>query len=240
VTCVWRRRELTRAFWVWVAWLRHRWATQGIQLTAVAGASEPRDADLAELSGAIVVRHANAPLGAKFNAALEASRATRPDMVLIMGSDDFFCARVADALGEAIRANRSVGFQDLYYAELATDRVRYLPGYRVKSRHTEPVGPGTLHTAALLERFHWHLWDGTQHHGMDNSRFRTLKVHDAMPALLNLKALGAVMLDVKTAENLWPFDRTRKQPVLSEAEGRAIWAQLPEEVVAAIPLPVAA
>ena len=232
VTCVWRRHELTRAFWIWAAWLRQRWAlTHQIQLELVAAASDPREADLAKAFGAKVVLHPNEPLGAKFNAALTASRETTPDWVLIMGSDDFFCEKAADALGDAVRDNRSVGFQDIYFADLPTQRMRYIPGYRVKSRHTEPVGPGTLHSAALLEQFHWRLWDGTKHHGMDHSRFRTLKVHHALPELLNLRALDAVMVDVKTETNLWPFDRTRKQPVLTAAEGQAVWDRLPEEVL---------
>jgi hypothetical protein len=239
VTCVYQRRELTRAFWTWMAWLRQRWAEQGIQLEAVAAASDPVERDFAQAFGVRAFLHANHPLGAKFNAALAASEATDPDWVLIMGSDDFFCGRAADALAGAIRADRSVGFQDLYYADLPTGRVRYLKGYRVKSRHTEPVGPGTLHSRAVCERFHWRLWDATQHHGMDNSRFRTLKTHGLMPDLLHLQVLDAVMLDVKTGTNLWPFDRTHKQPVLSEAEGRAVWARLPEHVLRLIPWPQA-
>jgi len=237
VTCVYGRRELTRAFWTWLVWLRQRWASQDLQLEAVAAASDPLDRDLAQAFGVRTFLHPNHPLGAKFNAALAASQATDPDWILIMGSDDFFCERAADALAGAIRANRSVGFRDLYYADLPNDRVRYLKGYRVKSRHTEPVGPGTLHSRETCERFQWRLWDATQHHGMDNSRFRTLKVHGLMPELLSLRELDAVLLDVKTETNLWPFDRTRKQPVLSPEEGRAVWARLPDEVLRCIPWP---
>ena len=239
VTCVYQRRELTRAFWTWAAWLRDHWAGQGITLDLVAAASDPFERDVAASFGVRAFLHPNYPLGGKFNAALAESRAADPEWVLIMGSDDFFCERAADALAAAIHADRSVGFRDLYYADLPNDRVRYLKGYRVKSRHTEPVGPGTLHSRATCERFHWRLWDATQHAGMDNSRFQTLKVHGVMPELLYLRDLDAVMLDVKTETNLWPFDRTRKQPVLSLEEGRAIWARLPAHVLDVIPWPQA-
>lgn len=238
VTCVWHRRELTRAFWVWAARLRRRWAiSHGIALDLVAGASNDEDAALASAAGARVVMHENAPLGGKFNAALLAARDADPAMVLIMGSDDFFCDRTADALGDAVRADRSVGFRDLYYLDLATGVTRYLKGYRVKSRWLEPVGPGTLHRRELLDRLHWRLWDATRHHGMDNSRFATLKAHGAMPDLLWLTDIGATMVDVKSDVNLWPFDRTRKQPVMSADEGRAMLGRLPAEVLRAIPWP---
>jgi len=238
VTAVWQRRELTRAFWLWAARLRRRWrVSHGITLDLVAAASNDEDAALGEAVGARIVRHENTPLGAKFNAALLAARENAPDAVLIMGSDDFFCDRAADALGGAVLADRSVGFRDCYYLDLATGATRYLKGYRVKSRHREPVGCGTLHRRDLLDRLNWRLWDATQHHGMDNSRFATLNAHGAMPELLWLRDLDAVMVDIKTPVNLWPFDRTRKQPVMSAEEGRAMLAHLPAEVLAAIPWP---
>lgn len=236
-TCVWQRRELTRAFWVNVARVRRRWVERGIALDFVAAASNDDDAALAREYGAHVVMHDNAPLGGKFNAALAACREFDPAMVLVMGSDDLMCDRAADALGDAVLADRSVGFRDLYYLDLASMRVRYLKGYRVKSRWTEPAGCGTLHRRELLDRLDWRLWDATRHHGMDNSRFATLKAHGAMPELLYLCQLDAVVLDVKTPVNLWPFDRTRKQPVLSEAEGRAVLAKLPAEVLDVMPWP---
>ena len=238
VTCVWQRRALTRAFWTWIVWLRRRWAAiHDIELEVVAAASDPLDRDLALAFGARVIEHENEPLGAKFNAALAASKDLRPDWIMIMGSDDFFCERAADALAGAVLENRSVGFQDIWFADLATDRMRYLPGYRIRSRHTEPVGPGTLHSFELCERFNWRLWDASQHHGMDNSRFATLKTHGLMPELLNLKKLDAVMVDVKSDVYLWPFDRSRKKAVMTPEEARDVWARLPRNVLDLIPWP---
>lgn len=236
VTCVWQRRELTRAFWTWCNWLQDRWArTHGISLTLVTAASNEPDRDLARAHGALVVMHDNAPLGGKFNAALQAARDTDPAQIMIMGSDDFFCEKTADALGDAIVADRTVGFKDLYYFELMTGQVRYLPGYRNRSRFGEPVGPGTTHRREVLDTLNWRLWDATRHHGMDHSRFATLKAHNAMPDLLHLRELDAVMVDVKSPVNLWPFDRTKKQPVFSEHDGKEVLGRLPAHVLAALP-----
>lgn len=241
VTCVWQRRELTRAFWTWATRLQRRWAeTHGIELSLVAAASDIDDAKLAESFGVDVVWHDNVPLGAKFNAALTHSRRLDPAMVLIMGSDDLGCDRVSDALGDAVLADRSVGFKDLYYADLPRGRVRYLSGYRIKSRWTEPFGPGTLHRRDVLEQLRWRLWDGTRHHAMDCSRFATLKANGAMPELLHLRELDGVLIDVKTEVNMWPFDRTQKQPVLSQDEGLAVWDRLPADVRDLVPWPAPA
>jgi len=201
-------------------------------LSLVAATSDPNDAALADEFGVCVVPHENVPLGRKFNAALQASRGAAA--VLIMGSDDFFDAVVADVLGEAVLAKRSVGFQDLYVADLPGDRMRYIAGYRVRSRWIEPVGPGTLHFADVLDRLNWRLWPDDKHHSMDYDRFLTLKANKAMPQLLNLKVLGGAMVDVKTEVNMWPFDRTRKQPIMSADEASEIWAQFPADVVDAI------
>lgn len=240
VTCVWQRRALTRAFWLWVVWLRQYWDWKyGIQLEAVVAASDPLDADLARAVGARVVNHQNHPLGAKFNAALQVSSEVDPDAVLIMGSDDFFCDRVADHLADAVQRQQSVGPKDLYFADLPSAQMRYWKGYRIKSRWKEPAGCGVLHVRPLLDLVHWTLWDSTAHHGMDHSRFNLLKQRDAMPSLFSIKELGGFAIDVKSETNLWPYDRKRQYTSLPEEEMAALWARLPPEVLEAIPFPVA-
>jgi hypothetical protein len=239
VTCVWQRRALTRAFWFWLVWLRQYWRHQhGIVLEAVAAASDPLDADLASAFGVKVIRQENHPLGAKFNAALQAGAETDPDAVLIMGSDDFFCERVADYLADAVIRRESVGPKDLYFADLPGGQMRYWKGYRVKSRHKEPAGCGVLHLREFLESVHWTLWDSTVHHGMDHSRFRLLKERDAMPTLFSVKELDGFFIDVKTETNLWTYDRNRRYKSLPDDEMASLWARLPSSVLESIPFPV--
>jgi len=239
VTCVWQRRAVARAFWCWAAWLRQSWDRLGIALDCVAGASDPLDADLARAAGARVVSHPNAPLGAKFNAALQAARGS--DGVLVMGSDDFFCARVAHAVADAVHRRASVGLQDLYFADLPTGRMKYWRGHRPGRRETEPAGCGTFHPRAVLDALDWTLWDATRHKGMDHSRFARLAAVDAMPALLNVRAVGGFAVDVKNGTNLWAYHRCGGGgTALTSADATALWAQLPRTVVEALPWPVAA
>lgn len=237
VTCVWQRHELTRVFWMAAQWLRERWAAQGIALDFVAAASLDSDVALAEEFGVHVVKLPNHPLGRKFNAATQASQDHEPDQILIMGSDDFMCPRVADTLAEAVHAHEDVGFRDIYFADLLSNQARYLKGYGSQKRSLEPVGPGTLHSCEILDRLKWRLWEDDKHHGMDGSRFRTLQANNALPALRHLKEIDGVLLDVKTPVNLWPFDRRRKAPWMTPSERDAMWAKLPAVVRDNMPWP---
>jgi len=239
VTCVWQRRALTRAFWTWAVWLRQYWAaSHQIALDLVAAVSDPLDRDLALSFGVRVVEHPNQPLGKKFNAALGAVQDTRNEWVMVMGSDDLFCERVANALGDKIVTGQSVGLEDLYFHDLQRDRTRYYPGYQNKARKGEPVGPGTLHPRELLEVVDWKLWDDTKHKGMDHSRFKVLRDLEVMPPLLNVRDLGGVAIDIKSGVNLWAWSQCGKPGnELSEQERDDMWAKLPAHVVARIPFP---
>jgi hypothetical protein len=239
VTCVWRRPIITEPFWYWTGLLRAWWQEAGITLTCVAAASTDEDQALAEQYGARTIRHRNAPLGAKFNAALRAAREEHPDGVIIMGSDDFFCPTAASVLAAYALRGQPVGFQDLYIGELRTKKVGYWPGYKPGPRYGEPAGCGTIHLRADLEAVGWTCWEDGQHRRMDLARFARLRKVGRLPSLINLRALGAVGIDVKSGENLWRYEQVQARN-LSGPQAKRIWERVPYVFRDALPVQVAA
>jgi hypothetical protein len=202
--------------------------------------SNAADEELAHAFGIQTVRHRNEPLGAKFNAALRAARELdHPDYVLIMGSDDFFCGVVADVLAAMAAAHLgSLGLQDLYFADLDTGVMGYWPGYHPvvqAHRQLESAGCGRLLDRHTLEAVDWSLWQDDRHKGMDLTHVARMQECGAWPVrLINVKALGGVAIDCKTAENLWSFQEVGPLPLRAK-DTAAIWAKLPPEIVAVLP-----
>lgn len=203
ITAVWRRYMLTALYWRWAAHLTRWWAAHQVDL--IAAVSDDEHEQLAVKAGAVAVRVPNHPLGAKFNAALTAARDRGADAVLVMGSDDFLCERVAGALLAAALAGAPyVGLEDLYFLDGRTGYLRYWRGYR-PPRRGEPAGCGRLLSRALLDQCDWQLWAPGIHKGMDHSAMRTAAAI-ARPTLLNVRALGGCAVDVKTTENIDKFE----------------------------------
>lgn len=210
-TAVWQRHDVTEVFYRWTHHLRAWWAPH--DLTVIAAVSEdPAHEALAARYDVDTVDVPNEPLGRKFNAALAVAREQAVEAVLIMGSDDVFDEQTAGAYLPYLETGAYVGLQDFYFYEVKTGRFGYFPGYSREARWLEPVGSGRLMPAAFLDRLDWQLWDPDTHRGMDHSAFSRLKECGIPhPALLNVRALGGIAVSIKTATNLWAFDRINPQ-----------------------------
>jgi len=246
VTAVWQRHALTEVFWRWTAHLRTWWSDLDLTLVAV-GSEDPVHERLATAAGAIYGDVPNTPLGRKWNLALKLARQTRPDAVLIMGSDDVFCEAVARAYRPYFTREPYVGLRDFYYLQTVDGRTGYFPGYRKLERTQEPTGSGRLIPAAYLQRLGWELWSSKpwfkkhagyrkalQNHGIDHYSFRRLAMVAPPCPLITVRDLPGTALSCKGQGNLWQFEHTHPKPLPAGETSAGMVGRLPPDIVMAL------
>jgi hypothetical protein len=99
-----------------------------------------------------------------------------------------------------------VGLRGIYFTELATGRTCLYQGYPPGHwRRGEPMGVGRLIHRSLLAN--GRPWDDDRDKGLDRSMTNRLRLPRAQ-----LIEVGpdVVAVDVKTAENIWSFDKMAK------------------------------
>lgn len=209
VTCVWQRPVITAAFWAFVAHLRTWWEPHELHVIA-AGSEEPDQETMAREAGAEYLNVPNRPLGRKFNATLQAARPYQPDAVLIMGSDDVFCERIARAYLPFFIETPYVGLEDFYFYHTKDRRFGYWGGYETARRKGEPAGGGRVVPAGHLDHLDWKLWSDGKDHGMDHSAFQRLRdVGIGHPPLISCRSLEGCAVSLKGPVNLWSMEQVR-------------------------------
>lgn len=211
VTCVWQRLELAPAWWSGLTRLRDTWRDWGHECAVYVAGSEDEHRQLAADHGGHWVEAYNDPLGAKFNAAAQRAFHEGADYILVMGSDDFIAPKALDVM--AVRMGQGatyVGFTGCWFHDLATGRTclfEYPPGHPQRGT---PVGLGRLVHRSLLPK-HGRPWQDDLNRSLDWSMTQRCKLPKA-----TVIGVGEtiVTLDVKTAANIWAFDRV--------ARGRAV------------------
>ena len=214
VTCVWQRHVITAAFWRFVAHLRTWWEPHELHVIA-AGSEEPEQEEMAREAGVEYLNVPNRPLGRKFNATLQAARCHEPDAVLIMGSDDVFCERIAQAYLPFFTETPYVGLEDFYFYHTVDGWFGYWGGYKMARRRGEPAGGGRVLPAVHLDHLDWQLWADGKDHGMDHSAFQRLReVGIEHPPLISCRALEGCAVSLKGPVNLWSMEQV--QPKLQD------------------------
>jgi hypothetical protein len=241
-TCIYGRPKLTTFILDYYASIRESLAhDENIKLDIFIAGSDPHTtAPLAARVGAGHADHPNSPLGAKHNSGLKslrdwyltgtynssASVSARPDVVVVIGSDDllnrnFFLMarnRMAAPMTEKSSAVLDVlGLRDLHIYELSSRRLMYSKGYR---KFNDPldatIGCGRVFRWTMLERMNWTLWDGSRERSLDQSTVRLVanalgeELLDKAEAVLGF-AEGVAAVDIKTGDlaggrNIWSFD----------------------------------
>jgi hypothetical protein len=203
-SAVWGRLPLTRIWWHGLARVCRRFARHGIAASVTVVGSQLPHRDLAIRHGATWVRTANAPLGRKWNAAVE-SACAQADYILILRSDDFLSDALVDRYVKLIRAGwLYVGLSGIYFYEPATMRLARFqsrPG-----RYGSPLGAGRLVHTRLLEVEGFRPWLDGRERALDANMTARCKLPVA-----KLIQVGREMpaVDVKTEGNLWGFDQLR-------------------------------
>ena len=212
LTCVWQRRELTRA--VLGHYQRLQRQLEGeldLQLLAV-GSEGPQSRQLCETRGFQYVEHANSPLSHKWNAGVQAARALDPDALVIIGSDDLLSGGLLRTYALKLEQGFDFfGFRDLYFLDLATARLGYWRGYEASTDAIavdSPVGCGRCFSRELLNKTGWRLWP--RHPQVDRFldlvAFHYLDLFGIRPSIWTLEALRGAAVDIKSDKNINYFE----------------------------------
>jgi hypothetical protein len=191
----------------------------------------------AEAHGARYVEHENQPLGAKWNAALVASRELDPDGVMVLGSDnivnDALLCKWADEIRDGIDY---VGLLDTHMYRPSTDTLMYWKGYPETAanlcRIGEPIGSSRCFSRALLDHFDWVLWNGELESSLDYSV--TCRVRE-LDHRTGFHRLGIVQhLGIKTSTGMTPMERfvTRSSSQLQEVPPEFLSSWYGEDIAA--------
>lgn len=202
-TAVWQRYALAPIWWQGVSRLQRRFAAHGLTLTVTVAGSEPTHQRLALLHNAAWIPVENRPLGAKWNAAVEAACRSGADYLLILGSDDFLSDAVVDRYAVLIREGwYYLGLGSLYFYEPRSDRLAL---YNLcRGRYGSPLGAGRLLHRTLLEPQGFRPWLDCLNRALDADMRRRC---DLPPGRLLHMGGDLVAVDVKTDTNIWSFDR---------------------------------
>ena len=213
LTAFWQRPQISRVYWAGIRRLE-RQTPSDIRLEVVAALS-PGDEEnmaLALAHSTTIEVVANEPLAAKWNAASTAARDLDPDYVLIMGSDDLLSDTLYRALlGEMRAGTPHHGVTDLYVWDSELARAGYWPGYRAGPRTGRSIGLGRIYNREIMEACDWRLWPNSEDdHGMDGLVDERLKAMGIELKAQSCAAWGGVALDVKSKQNIWPYDRLNR------------------------------
>lgn len=165
-----------------------------------------------EAAGFTWIMAANEPVSAKHQAALNAARSNWPDLDAVMqaGSDDFISeGYVRFAARRVSRHMPSFGVGGFYMLDAETGRLAWWdkPLYLPTLMPT-PYGIGRVFMRGLLDSVDWQVWPFQRNAGLDAAAARHLEGRGFHLTVIDPSAIdggAAVLIDVKTAENIHPF-----------------------------------
>ena len=222
-TCLWQRPVLSDFVFGHYAGQRERLLREhnvALELYVV-GSEGNHSASLAKKHSAGYVEHMNNPLGAKHNYGLSALKEKIPhlDAVVVVGSDDVlndrFFIRVRKLMTDPANKIHLVGLRDLFFYDIASERLAYTRGYRVvKTDVAAAIGLGRTFSRSVLDAMNWTLWDPERNRGLDQSAVRRLMRNiigiDEVSIALVGREEGIFAMDIKTKDaggtNIWGFD----------------------------------
>lgn len=193
LTCVWQRHTLTEIILGNYSDIKDK-ISEDIDLILVAvGSEDDISRNLCEKHGFKYYEHPNAPLSAKWQFGLDATRLYDPDGVVIMGSDDLVTQnifyRYSDHLKEGLLC---AGLTDTYFFDLLKPEhsIHWL-GYGgmkkyngMPHRLNESIGLARLYSRTLLELINFKLWDGIGiNSGLDGRARKAVEDLGMLPVL---------------------------------------------------------
>lgn len=200
VTAMWQRPALTRLVFRHVARLREELAGEMEIVPAAAGSEGDESRKIAEECGFLYAEVPNAPLGAKWNAALGILRDRNVDGVCIFGSDDLANAAWFRLLRKHVDAGADrLGVRGMHFFDQPTGRLVDWGGY-LPPKEGDTPGAGRFLHRRILDAVGWKLWPDMAAKGLDGLQLAGLKERfgpDFVFVQMPCREAGAVIVDVK-------------------------------------------
>jgi hypothetical protein len=196
LTCFHKRAWLTEL------WVRH--TLPHARIYAAISEGDVQNIDIAERYGLTFAVVPNTPLGRKHNAAFSLAMGDAWDAAIVLPSDDFvdpiFLAAAKRRIEKGARYvfPQVCGMYDVRtgrsFVLVQEPEVKWLKfgAGRVMAREVcEAVGP---------------LWTDGKRIGLDTDSHSRIRSHGYVPEVVGIAPDVPCLTDVKTEENLWPFD----------------------------------
>jgi len=201
-TMMWQRPEV---FHIWAENILYLIITNPKYeyVVTVAGSEGEKSKKMVEDYGFKYLEFPNVPLGAKANARLQFTRQFNPDYVLFVGSDDIFTLPTFKYLLKCMEEDfDEIASLDLYYYWRGC--IIYSHGYQGK-RKGEPVAPGRILKASVLNEFDWKMWEPREQDYLDGHIRDRLESMNLKRNYFRHRLNGLCMLDIKTDVNMTQF-----------------------------------
>lgn len=184
LTSIWKRKELTGIFLDYINHLKQE--LQEFDLTLLVVGSEGEESKKMVLqSGNEYLEYENLPLSYKWDAGLKHTINYDPDMVIILGSDDFISPITVRMLVEEIRSGKLFsGVMDMQVLDSMSSELYQWDGYRGSSPHRkwETIGMARSISRKLLNFMDFSLWSNEPiNRGLDGLMTRNLSAVGLLP-----------------------------------------------------------
>ena len=186
---------------------------QNLGLDVLVIGSEGNDSrNFCESLGCAYIEHSNSPLGSKLNKRidyfLDHDEYTH---ILFLGSDNFIDQKILDTIRENIKKYDMISWSDLYFVDDESGKMYYSEGYKNDPRRKgEPMAPGRCISKKVIRQLRGQVWDQHVQRAPDFHAWLKLKKIPKQ-IILSCKEIGAVIMDVKTKQNLNSFQSIEKQ-----------------------------
>jgi hypothetical protein len=151
------------------------------------------------LSNVYVTEWPNQPLGAKWQHGVDYARTFDPDMLIILGSDDFLNADYIKNASRLIKKYDFIGLTQWWIKDLSTPRgrqetikIRYNPQYFYC-----PIGGGRIYSRKCLKDLNYQLFDSQLSRKLDNLGWDSLRYNHKFKVIDNTSDEGLEILSVK-------------------------------------------
>lgn len=174
--------------------------------------SDHSDGQLLLSLGVIPSYHNNTPLSWKFQTALNTAQDYNPDIVIVIGSDNYFDTNFLKTTIDLLSKYDHTGIKDSYMRQWKTGEHFYFKGYGQERK--EPHGTGRAFTKQALNKLSWILWHNPINKGLDREqwvRTKRLTRHS-----FSVRDNNALMVGLKNHERMHPLelftDKVSKTP----------------------------
>lgn len=205
VTMIYRRHDI---FHVWAKNMNKlKESTPANIHVIVAGSEQEKSKDLVESYGFEYLETENSPLSNKANATTLAAKKHEPDFVICLGSDDIITPNLFSLYAEKMKEGfEFIGLRDFYFLNWATGECKYWGGYEGK-REGKTIGAGRAISFEVIEQMGWQPWGPDIDSKLDNSMDIKLRSIGPRACVLSLKETGTFAVDIKTENNITPWER---------------------------------
>lgn len=117
-----------------------------------------------------VIHHPNLPLGAKWQAGVNAVSKMLPNPLVILGSDDILIYNYIETVLHKMKQGFDFIGTDAWYTYNVESNRIYENKY-INRNENRPIGSGKAMSLSLLNKMHWKVFDASARNGLDDRSY---------------------------------------------------------------------